>query len=267
MHLCANVVLGLLLPAGTIVRRNFSFAPGEKSGWNRWYRQRVDAALSRRHRLTDFLYSIQPAEPQPSRRIVQVAARSAVELETHPVRPDEYRLLAGGAFNDLTGGVVIRSASSAVPGQSKKRSPMKVCDRAIRVDGRIVKIGRLDADRYQFVEDVPSTIEGLRACGRRIDIFTFLQPLADASPRYSYPMEWDNLAVLPVSTFDHWMTEQIRFKVRNKVKKALKSGITTREWRSTTPSSAGSMPSTTNARCGRAGASGTTARTLTPSGA
>jgi hypothetical protein len=97
MHLCANVLLQRLLSPGTIVRRNFSFQPGEKSLWNRLYRQFVDGRLARRHRLTDFFFSLAPLEP-PGRlqRIFSLACQFVVELETHPVRPEEYRFLAGG---------------------------------------------------------------------------------------------------------------------------------------------------------------------------
>jgi hypothetical protein len=42
-------------------------------------------------------------------------------------------------------------------------------------------------------------------------------------------MEWDNLAVLPVSTFDHWWTKQIDNKTRNMVRKAEKKGVLARE--------------------------------------
>ena len=63
MHLCANVLLGGLLPPGTIVRRNFSFHPGEKSTLNRGYRRVVDGILERQHRMTDFFFSLPPLEP------------------------------------------------------------------------------------------------------------------------------------------------------------------------------------------------------------
>jgi hypothetical protein len=43
MHLCANVLWQGLLPAGTLVRRNFSFHPGEKSRWNEVETHPVDA--------------------------------------------------------------------------------------------------------------------------------------------------------------------------------------------------------------------------------
>jgi hypothetical protein len=104
MHLCANVVLANLLPAGTIVRRNFSFERGEKSLYNRLYRRIVDHRLARRHRLTDFFFSLPPLEP-PARlqKIFSLARQSAVEVETHPVNPEEYRFLTEGEIFRWTG--------------------------------------------------------------------------------------------------------------------------------------------------------------------
>src|SRR6202043_417643 len=37
------------------------------------------------------------------------------------------------------------------------------------------------------------------------------------------------MAALRVSTFDDWMTKQVDFKVRNKVRKATKNGVVVRE--------------------------------------
>lgn len=108
MHLCANVLLGRLLPAGTIARRNFSFQPGEKSGINRLYRGRVDRALARRHTMTDYFFSLPPLEPASRLdRIFSFAAESAVEVECHPVNPAEYRFLAGGEIFRRTGGMPV----------------------------------------------------------------------------------------------------------------------------------------------------------------
>jgi hypothetical protein len=104
MHLCANVLLANLLPAGTIVRRNFSFERGEKSLYNRLYRRVVDRKLARRHRLTDFFFSLPPLEP-PARleKIFSLARQSVVEVETHPVNPQEYRFLTEGEIFRWTG--------------------------------------------------------------------------------------------------------------------------------------------------------------------
>jgi hypothetical protein len=99
----------------------------------------------------------------------------------------------------------------------------------IRIEGRLLRIGRLEGDRYVFVDDPKTMLDGLRKSGTRIDLFTFLQRLPESSPKYEYPMELDNLAVLPVSTFDHWWTHQIRFEARNRARQAEKKGVVLRE--------------------------------------
>jgi len=106
---------------------------------------------------------------------------------------------------------------------------MRVCGKEVRIEGRLVRIARLDADTYEFLEDPETALDALRKCGIRIDLFTFMQRLPETSPKYRYPMEWDNLAALPISTFEHWWTQQIGFKARNKAKQAEKKGVVVRE--------------------------------------
>jgi len=96
MHLSANVLVQRLLPPGALVRRSFSFRPGEKSVWNRIYRAGIDRVVVRRYRTADFLFNLQPIVPERLERIFALARRSVVELEAHPVEADEYRYLAGG---------------------------------------------------------------------------------------------------------------------------------------------------------------------------
>ena len=102
---------------------------------------------------------------------------------------------------------------------------IKVCGKDIRVQGRLIRIARLDADKYQFLDDPEVMLDALRKSGSGTDLFTFIQRLPETSPKYPYPMEWDNLAALPVSTFEHWWTRQIGFKARNKAKQAEKKGV------------------------------------------
>ncbi|HLQ77205.1 MAG TPA: hypothetical protein VK210_07610, partial [Terriglobia bacterium] len=90
-------------------------------------------------------------------------------------------------------------------------------------------VGRLDAEKYQFLDDPQPVLDGLRKSGTRVDLFTFMQRLPESEPKFRYPMEWDNFAALPISTFDHWRTQQIGFKARNKAKQAEKKGVTLRE--------------------------------------
>jgi hypothetical protein len=104
-----------------------------------------------------------------------------------------------------------------------------VCGKDIRVKGQLVRIGQLEAEPFKYVDDPAQVLAGLRESRPRVDIFTFLQNPAETSSKYRYPMEWDNLAVLPISTYERWWTEQLGFKARNKAKQAPKKGVILRE--------------------------------------
>jgi hypothetical protein len=106
---------------------------------------------------------------------------------------------------------------------------MKVCGKDIKIQGRLVRLARPDGDKYTFLDDPETFLSGLRASRTRIDIFTFLQKLPETSPKYSYPMEMDNLAVLTVSTFENWWDNQIRSYPRNRARQAEKRGVVFRE--------------------------------------
>lgn len=93
MHLCANVLLQKLLPEGTIVRRNQSFAVGEKGRVNRWYRRMQDQYLSKHHPITDYFFDILPMECVRLRRILELAREFKVEFEAHANTANEYRFL------------------------------------------------------------------------------------------------------------------------------------------------------------------------------
>jgi hypothetical protein len=106
---------------------------------------------------------------------------------------------------------------------------MNACGYDIKIQGRFIRIAGLSADTYEFVEKPAAVVDALRSAAERVDLFTFMQKLPDTTPKYSYLMEWDNLAVLPVSTFDHWWTKQINDKTRNMARRAGKKGVVIRE--------------------------------------
>jgi len=106
---------------------------------------------------------------------------------------------------------------------------MRACDKEIRIEGRLIRIARLEGDGFEFLENPDAALAGLCEAGVRIDLFTFMQKLPHTSPKYGYPMEWDNVAALRVSTFDHWLTRQINDKTRNMVRRAAKNGVAVRE--------------------------------------
>jgi hypothetical protein len=106
---------------------------------------------------------------------------------------------------------------------------IKVCGTEIRITGRLVRIGRPEGDGYESLQTPETVVEGARKSGVRIDLLTFMELRPEASPKYHYPVEWDNAAVVPVSTFDHWWNRQIRPEARNRARQAEKKGIVIRE--------------------------------------
>jgi hypothetical protein len=110
------------------------------------------------------------------------------------------------------------------------RNSMMICGQKLKVSGRLLRVARLDADKFQFLEGDPTPVlEGLQSCKTRVDIFTFIQRLPETEPKFDYPMEWDNFAALSLTTFDEWWEKQLGFKARNKAKQAEKKGVKLRE--------------------------------------
>ena len=94
MHLSANVLLQRLLPAGTLVRRSFHFRRGEKGLLNRAYRRWVDRRLEGRHRLVDYFVALPPPSARERfRELHELALRSVVEVEVHPIVQQEMESL------------------------------------------------------------------------------------------------------------------------------------------------------------------------------
>jgi hypothetical protein len=98
----------------------------------------------------------------------------------------------------------------------------------LRVDGRFLKVARLNDEYYVPLRDPVALMSRFQAAGLKADLFSFVQELHDRTPKYTYHLEMDEMAVLPLTTFDHWFNKQITFKPRNKIRKALKNGVEAR---------------------------------------
>jgi len=109
--------------------------------------------------------------------------------------------------------------------------------KAIRVDGRDIAVtGRwlrtaaiLDEDWLEgpVIDDPETLLAGIRKNGLNADIFTFAQKIPDCRPRYRYKMEWDNVAAIPITTYQDWW-EHLASDRRKDIKRAEKQGILVR---------------------------------------
>jgi hypothetical protein len=90
---------------------------------------------------------------------------------------------------------------------------------------RLIRTARIDQELCDDVGDPERIAEALRKNAIKVDIFTFCQRLPETKPKYEYYMEWDDIAVLPIKSYDYWWSKQIKSNTRAMVRKAAKQGV------------------------------------------
>jgi hypothetical protein len=106
---------------------------------------------------------------------------------------------------------------------------MEIDGKRIIIEGKVLRIARLDAwfqqEWFEDVENPEMLIDALQRTKGCPDILTFWQRLPDTEPKYSYTMEPDSVAALPIKSYSFWWENQIDRAARNKVRKAEKKGV------------------------------------------
>src|ERR1017187_9201974 len=77
--------------------------------------------------------------------------------------------------------------------------------RTFVTEGGWVKTAFIRDEHYTLekpLEDPAAAIAELKKSGLRADVLRFLQRPPDLQPKFSYPMEWDNYAAVPITTFE-----------------------------------------------------------------
>jgi hypothetical protein len=106
---------------------------------------------------------------------------------------------------------------------------MEVNGARIMVEGKVLRVARPHAwpqqEWFEDVENPAMLTDALQKSKGCPDILTFWQRLPDTEPKYSYLMELDSIAALPIKSYSFWWEKQIDRKARNKVRKAQKNGV------------------------------------------
>jgi hypothetical protein len=105
---------------------------------------------------------------------------------------------------------------------------IEINGKSIIVEGKIPRIAKLGQEWFEDVENPEMLINALRSIEGGPDIFTFWQRLPDIEPKYSYTMEPDSIAALPIKSYSFWWEKQIDGAARNKVRKAERKGVVVR---------------------------------------
>lgn len=94
----------------------------------------------------------------------------------------------------------------------------------------LVTVAQLEDEWFEDLADPESVVRTLSgAVGVRPDLFSFWQRVPEVKPKYPYHLEWESLAVLPVSTYENWFNKQIKGATRNMIRKSQKAGVQVRD--------------------------------------
>ena len=97
----------------------------------------------------------------------------------------------------------------------------------VSIQGKLLKIASIhDEPWLEFNSEAhKKIIKELKDRKRKADIFTFCQKLPDTEPKYNYQMEWDNVAAIPITTYDDWWTKRLPQTTRKNVRRGYKRGV------------------------------------------
>lgn len=79
----------------------------------------------------------------------------------------------------------------------------------------------------QVIDDPDKFISELKR-KPKADIFTFAQNLPAIRPKYQYHMKWDNVAAIPISSYNDWWEKRLPQVTRKSVRRGYKRGVTAR---------------------------------------
>lgn len=102
---------------------------------------------------------------------------------------------------------------------------LSVENKDLSVVGIFPRILKLEAEYFEWISDPDTCIDQLKSMDTGGDIFTFIQTLPDATPRYNFHVEYDSVAMLKISTYEEWWKNQINDKTRNMVRRAQKNNV------------------------------------------
>lgn len=98
----------------------------------------------------------------------------------------------------------------------------------IVVRGRWPRLAEIRSEPYTEKDpaaDPEKLIRGILDQHLGADIFSFVQRIPDSAVRYPYHVEWDNVAAIPLTTFNEWW-EPLPQATRKNVRRSERRGVT-----------------------------------------
>lgn len=106
---------------------------------------------------------------------------------------------------------------------------LEINGKDIIITGKWIRIARVEAEEWleSELENPQQCVQVLKqqSAALRADILSFTQKLPAMRPKYEYPLEWESIAAVRLTTFKEWW-EGLPQETRKNVRRAQKRGVT-----------------------------------------
>jgi hypothetical protein len=125
-----------------------------------------------------------------------------------------------------------QSVEISAKGKPVKVPPITVNASNVIVKGKWVKIAMIHDEEWleselENPELCVKEVKASRASGLRADIISFAQKLPATERKYQYPMEWDSIAAIRLTSYQEWW-EKLPQESRKNVRRSQKRGVVVR---------------------------------------
>ena len=117
-----------------------------------------------------------------------------------------------------------------VKGQPATLRCVNLLGRTFVVDGGVITRASLEDEWFEDIDDVQAVVAAFKHdVAATPDLLTFWQRMPDVQARHDFHLEWEEIAVLPIQSYEHWWKNQIKPRVRNQIRKAEREGLVVKE--------------------------------------
>jgi hypothetical protein len=117
-----------------------------------------------------------------------------------------------------------------VKGQVHRVPSVEIEGRTVLSRGKWIKTAAIrdqDVAEGELVKDPATFVAQLRRSGLKADVLTFFQRPPDLQPKFPYHYDMENLAAVPITTFNDWW-ESLPQEARKNTRRSAKRGVTVR---------------------------------------
>jgi hypothetical protein len=118
-----------------------------------------------------------------------------------------------------------------IQGKDTNVPSIRICDRTVIAVGKWLKVASIHDESCVEGEIVPEPelfIAELKRWNLKPDLFTFAQKVSDLTPRFGFYLEWEEFAVIPITTYEDWLRNRIRRGARVNLHRASREGVVVR---------------------------------------